>query len=137
MSHITPKTDASKKKCPKFGLDKHWTNQCTSEEKKTPKKDTSGKTPWYLVPQPAGTTHLKYCDVWHNWCMNCNPPSWICHKPGDEYKKFVDHCKYKKATASTLAAVEIDTVAGIAVTEDGKIPAIIPHKTTNISWEGL
>eukprot|EP00957_Ditylum_brightwellii_P057052 4324001-Ditylum_brightwellii.AAC.1 len=55
------------------------------------------------------------------------------------HKKFIDHHKHKKAatTAAMLAAMESNIVAIIAVTEDGKIPEIIPRKATTISWTGI
>eukprot|EP00957_Ditylum_brightwellii_P176007 13402788-Ditylum_brightwellii.AAC.1 len=103
---------------PKMLFGKHWTNQCTSEDKKTPKKNKSSKTPWYLVPPVAGTTHLRHCDAQHNWCTDCTPPSWRCHKLGDEHKKFMYCHKHKNTTTALLAAMETDTVAGITVTEE-------------------
>eukprot|EP00957_Ditylum_brightwellii_P052787 4002190-Ditylum_brightwellii.AAC.1 len=68
--------------------------------------------------------------------LDYSSPSWRHHKPGDEHNKFVEHYKKKKATVVQLAAVESNTVVGIAVTEGVKIPAIIPHKATTTSWAG-
>eukprot|EP00957_Ditylum_brightwellii_P047267 3590333-Ditylum_brightwellii.AAC.1 len=42
---VSPRGDTSKKKYQKCGLEFFLTNQCTSEEKKTPKKNDSDKTP--------------------------------------------------------------------------------------------
>eukprot|EP00957_Ditylum_brightwellii_P142839 10883564-Ditylum_brightwellii.AAC.1 len=58
MLLLTPNEGPSKKNYQKCMLDKHWTNQCSSEEKKAPKKADSSKTPWHLVPPDAGTTHI-------------------------------------------------------------------------------
>eukprot|EP00957_Ditylum_brightwellii_P052617 3989586-Ditylum_brightwellii.AAC.1 len=89
-SQATSKSDTSKKKCQKCSLDKHGTNQCTAEEKKTPPMDNYGEIPWYLIPPAACTTYLKHHDAWHNLCMDCNPPSLRLHKPGDKHKMFVE-----------------------------------------------
>eukprot|EP00957_Ditylum_brightwellii_P085652 6515601-Ditylum_brightwellii.AAC.1 len=81
--------DPSKKKGQKCGLDKHWTNQCTSEETITPKKIDSGKTPWYLTPPPAGVTCLKHQEAWHKWYTDYTPPSWRHPKLGQSSSKVI------------------------------------------------
>eukprot|EP00957_Ditylum_brightwellii_P013587 1024663-Ditylum_brightwellii.AAC.1 len=75
------------------------------------------------VPPDTRMTHLKHCNAWHNRC--------------DKHKKFVEHHKEKKATTTQLEDMESNTVAGIAVTEDGKMPAIVPHEAIAINWAGL
>eukprot|EP00957_Ditylum_brightwellii_P164398 12515806-Ditylum_brightwellii.AAC.1 len=99
-AQISPRGDTSKKKCQKCSSEKYWTNQCTSEDEKTPKKKNVSKTPCYLVSLLAGTTQLKHCGTWHNWYIDCTLPSWRCYKPDDEQKKFMDCHDHKKATIS-------------------------------------
>eukprot|EP00957_Ditylum_brightwellii_P201573 15326270-Ditylum_brightwellii.AAC.1 len=110
------------------------------KDKKTPKKNAS-KSQWTLVPQAGGVTCLKHQDEWYNWCTDCTPPSWRCHKLGVKHKKFVHHqtCKKKEdtATAATLAATESNTAAILAVIGDCITHTITPHKATTISWAGL
>eukprot|EP00957_Ditylum_brightwellii_P193724 14752145-Ditylum_brightwellii.AAC.1 len=84
-STLAPKVGPSKTNGPKCGSDKHFTNQCTLEDK-------------YLVSPDA----------------DCSPSFWKHHILGDEHNKFVEHHKTKKATMSQLAATESNTVAGIA-----------------------